>query len=319
MIKTYIAGSLLSEDNRKQILDTASEYGFDITFFETVDEANGKVADGEVIYCTCPDLLTQMPELKWCHNANAGVDNFVKTGIFDSGGVKLTNSSGAYGLAISEYIIMVTLMLMRRVNEYQEIVKRGEWLHHLPVRSIEGSNVAIIGTGNLGSNAAKRFRALGASSVIGFNRSGRTADGFDEVCTMESFGERIAGADVLVLCAPATGETAGILSAERIAMLPPKAYVVNVGRGTLVDQDALIDALNEGRIAGAALDVMVPEPLPGGHPLRGARNCIITPHVSGDYGLPHTVDTTVSFFCDNMRRYASGRELINLIDPRRGY
>jgi phosphoglycerate dehydrogenase-like enzyme len=86
-----------------------------------------------------------------------------------------------------------------------------------------------------------------------------------------------------------------------------------------VDQDALIDALNDCRIAGAALDVMIPEPLPGGHPLRGARNCILTPHVSGDYGLPYTVDTTVRFFCDNMRRYASGDELINLIDPRRGY
>lgn len=319
MIRTYVVGSLLSEENREQILETAEKYGFDITFYETCEEAEGKTGDGEVIYCTNPGLLTQMPHLKWCHNANAGVDAFVVTGVFDSGEVMLTNSSGAYGLAISEYIIMVTLMLMRRVTEYQDIVSRGEWLHHLPVRSIAGSRIAIVGTGNLGSNAAKRFKALGASSVTGFSRSGRSTEGFDEVFTMDSFEERIAGTDVLVLCVPGTSESAGLLSAERIAVLPEKAFVINVGRGTLVDQDALIDALNAGRIAGAALDVMVPEPLPEGHPLRSAKNCIITPHVSGDYGLPHTVDKTVEFFCENMKRYAAGEPLVNLIDPARGY
>ena len=125
--------------------------------------------------------------------------------------------------------------------------------------------------------------------------------------------------DTLVLCVPGTPDTEGLLSAERIALLPEKAFVINVGRGTVVNQEALIEALNEGRLAGAALDVMYPEPLPEDHPLWTARNCIITPHISGDMGLPETVDITVDIFCKNLRRYAEGRELTNLIDINAGY
>ena len=123
----------------------------------------------------------------------------------------------------------------------------------------------------------------------------------------------------LVLCVPGTPGTEGLLSAERMALLPEKTFIINVGRGTVIDQEALIDALNEGRLAGAALDVMYPEPLPADHPLWTARNCIITPHISGDMGLPETVDITVDIFCDNLRRYADGRELTHLIDINAGY
>lgn len=351
MKKTYVIAGFLTDEHKNRIRRTASECGFDLTFFDSYDEADGKVSDGEVIFCTRPDLLTQMPRLKWCQSANAGVDNMIATGVFDAGEVLLTNSSGAYGLAISEHIIMATLMLMRRMPEYSKIVQEGRWVHNLPIRSIAGSRIAIIGTGNLGSNAAKRFKALGAARVTGFSRSGRAAEGFDTVYKLDSggmdagaasesgaagaanesgaadaadahmkeFKELIAGTDVLVLCVPGTDETAGLLSRERIAALPCDVFVINVGRGSLIDQDALIEALNEGRIAGAALDVMVPEPLPLDHPLRSAQNCIITPHISGDYSLPHTADTIVGYFCENLKRYAAGLELINKVDLKRGY
>ena len=148
---------------------------------------------------------------------------------------------------------------------------------------------------------------------------------FDEVFRMDDFESVLSSRaeddqiDVLVLCVPGTSESDGLLSAERIALLPEKAFVINVGRGTVVDQEALIEALNEGRIAGAALDVMYPEPLPSDHPLWTAKNCIITPHISGDMGLPETIDITVDIFCENLRRYTEGRELTNLIDINAGY
>jgi phosphoglycerate dehydrogenase-like enzyme len=161
--------------------------------------------------------------------------------------------------------------------------------------------------------------------VIGFSRSGSSREFFDEVFRIDEFEAVISSnseedqIDVLVLCVPGTSDSEGLLSAERIAVLPEKAFVIDVGRGAVIDQEALIEALNDGRIAGAALDVMYPEPLPADHPLWTARNCIITPHISGDMGLPETIDITVNIFCENLKRYAEGKELTNLIDVNAGY
>lgn len=325
MKKCYAICDFLSDANKQQMRSVAEECGFEMGFFDSGIEAAGKIGDAEVVYCDDGELLKEMPQLKWCHSISAGVGHFLKSGVFDRGDVLLSNSSGAYGLAISEHIIMVTLLLMRRMPEYFKVIEERGWTRDLKIRSIKGSVIAIAGTGNLGQNAAKRFRALGAGKVIGFSRSGKDRDFFDEVFRMDDFESVLSSRaeddqiDVLVLCVPGTSESDGLLSAERIALLPEKTFVINVGRGTVVDQEALIKALNEGRIAGAALDVMYPEPLPSDHPLWTARNCIITPHISGDMGLPETIDITVDIFCENLRRYAEGRELTNLIDINAGY
>ena len=118
---------------------------------------------------------------------------------------------------------------------------------------------------------------------------------------------------------PATAETAGILSRERIALLPETAIVINVGRGTAVDQNALVEALNAGRIAGAALDVMVPVPLPKDDPLWDAKNVVLTPHTSGNLTLGYTCDVNVDMFCTDIANYAAGRPLSHLVDRKRGY
>ena len=324
MRKAYAVADFLSDDNKRTMKRTAEECGFEIEFFESNEEACGKVSDGEVIYCCDGELLPLMPQLRWCHSAYAGVGPFLQSGVFEDGKVMLTNSSGAYGRAISEHIIMVTLMLMRRMPEYLEITGRHGWGTHLDIRSLEDSTIAIIGTGDLGRNAAKRYKALGAKKVIGFSRSGKARDFFDEVRRIDEFDEVMKGglsekADVLLLCVPGTPESKGLLSAERIALLSEKTFVINVGRGAVIDQDALMDALNEGRIAGAALDVVYPEPLPADHPLWNARNCIITPHTSGDMALEYTVDITADIFCGNLKRYAKGEKLANLVDNKAGY
>ena len=325
MRKCYAICDFLSDANRQHMRSVAEECGFEMGFFESSEEAAGRIGDAEIVYCDDGELMREMPQLKWCNSVSAGVGHFLQSGVFDRGDVLLTNSSGAYGLAISEHIIMVTLLLMRRMPEYFEIVAERGWTRDLKIRSIKGSVIAIIGTGNLGQNAAKRYKALGAKKVIGFSRSGREREFFDEVFRIDEFESVVSGRseddqiDVLVLCVPGTADSEGLLSAERIALLPEKTFVINVGRGILIDQDELIEALNEGRIAGAALDVMYPEPLPADHPLWTAQNCIIAPHISGDMGLPETVDITVDIFCDNLRRYADGRELTHLIDINAGY
>ena len=324
MRKAYAVADFLSEDNKQLMKKTAEECGFEIAFFDNNEEAQGKVSDGEVIYCYDGGLLASMPQLRWAHSAFAGVGSFLKSGVFESGDVMLTNSSGAYGRAISEHIIMVTLMLMRRMPEYLEIINRREWKQNLPVRSIAGSTIVIIGTGDIGRNAAKRYKALEAKKVIGFSRSGRQREPFDEVYRIDDFEKVMGGGlteepDVLLLCVPGTPESEGLLSKDRIALLSDKTFVINVGRGIVIDQDALMDALNEEKLAGAALDVVYPEPLPADHPLWDTKNCFVSPHSSGDMALEYTVDVTVDIFCDDLRRYVRGEKLTNMVDINAGY
>lgn len=321
MRKAYVIARCLSDGNKREIKKTAEECGFDIAFFDTDAEAAGKVSDAEVIYCNGPALFKEMPDLRWCHSMSAGVGHFIASGAFDSGSITLTNSSGSYGRAISEYVIMVTLMLMRRIPEYEEIIRERRWIQSKTIRSIAGSSIAIIGTGDIGRNTALKYKALGAQRVVGFSRSGRPAEGFDEVRKISDYEKAMSreNFDVLLLCVPGTPESKGLLNKERLALLSDKTFVINVGRGTVIDQDALIDALNNGVIAGAALDVVYPEPLPEDHPLWTAKNLILTPHISGDMGLPYTVDLTVEIFCDNLRRYVRGEELTHIVDVSAGY
>ena len=326
MRKCYVICDYLSEDNIRKICKAAHGCGFEVTFYESSEEARGNIDDAEIAYCIDSTLLKEMPQLRWCHDGFAGVEKFVASGVFDSGETVLTNSSGAYGLTISEHIIMATLMLMRQMPRYFEIIGERGWVQDLPIRSVYGSRIAIVGTGDIGRNTARRYKALGAEKVIGFNRSGRKQESFDEVYKLEELDRITCGTrsdgksiDVLVLCVPGTAESSGLLSKDRIARLSDKTFVINVGRGTVIDQDALVEALNEGRIAGAALDVMYPEPLPADHPLWTAKNCIITPHISGDMGLPYTVDKTVEFFCENLERYVRGDDLLHRVDIKAGY
>ena len=216
-------------------------------------------------------------------------------------------------------------MLMRQMYEYNKVINARCWVQDLPLRSIAGSSIAVIGTGDIGRNAAQRYRALGAESVTGFSRSGRPAEGFDAVYSFSEFDRLFSdpafagNVDVLLLCIPGTPASRGLLSRERIAMLSDRTFIINVGRGMVIDQDALIEALRERRIAGAALDVVYPEPLPEDHPFWDAPNCIITPHISGDMGLPYTVDMTVDFFCEDLKRFAAGQPLMHLADVKKGY
>ena len=266
-----------------------------------------------------PALLRQAAELRWLCSDFAGVEKYLDDGVWPRPDCLLSNGSGAYGPTISEHVLMVLLMLMRRMPEYQADLNRRLWTYHTPIRSVIGSQVVMLGTGDIGSNVARRLKALGAS-VTGVCRSGVSAEpAFDRVLPLQELDGVLGTADALILALPATPETEGVLSRERIAMLPEGAYVVNVGRGSAIDQEAFVEALRAGRLAGAALDVMTPEPLPADHPLWDCPNTIITPHVSGNMSLGLTCDIDVDMFCADLGRYAAGEPLRNLVDRSRGY
>ena len=194
------------------------------------------------------------------------------------------------------------------------------WTLHGPIRSIRGLRVTLLGTGDIGSHTARSLSAMGAE-VRGVRRNpDKPADpAFREVRAVTELDSLLPETDALILALPSTKATQGILSQERLALLPADACVINVGRGTAIDQEALMDALNGERLAGAALDVMVPEPLPPDHPLWDTKNLLLTPHCSGNTTLAYSRERIVEMFLEDLDRYAAGQPLTHLVNRREGY
>ena len=312
----------LTEAHKARIRETAEDLGFTPHFFtlDQFEEAKTCLQGCEILYAHNPELLRAAPaSLKWYCCSYAGVDPYCKDpGLFANPDCLLTNSN-CYGVTIAEHVVMVLLMLLRRMPEYEEVVRSRGWSNQLPIRSIRDNTFTILGTGDIGINVADRLRGMGAARITGLSRSGRAREGFDEVLPIARLDEALPQARNLIMALPGTAETYHILNRARIALLPRGAYVVNVGRGAAVEQEPLAEALNAGRLGGAALDVMDPEPLPGDHPLWTARNIILTPHVSGNMTLGYTCDRNVEMFCEDLGNYAAGRNLNGLIDRARGY
>lgn len=323
MRKIAVYVSFMNDRYRAQLRTAASEQGFDLDFYDCNRDSAallGRIGDYEVIYGhPDPAWLKRAARLRWLCSDFAGVEKYLDEAIWPSPDCLLSNSSGAYGPAIAEHIVMVLLMLLRRMPEYQSAMAERGWPCLTPIRSLTGSRVVMLGTGDVGRSAARRLKALGAA-VTGVCRSGRAEEpAFDRVLPIGQLDALLPQADALVMALPATAETAGVLSRERIALLGPQALVVNVGRGSAIDQPALVEALTARRLAGAALDVMEPEPLPPDHPLWQCPNTILTPHVSGNMALGLTCDLDVDMFCRDLGRYAAGEPLENLVDRSRGY
>jgi len=323
MKKIAVYTSFMTDVYRQKINGTAAAAGYAADYYDSTqgtEPLETHLEEYEIIFGHLPPaLLKHAKNLKWLCSDFAGVEGYLDGTVWAHPDCLLSNASGAYGPTISEHILMVSLMLLRRMPEYQPALSRREWPYYTPIRSITGSHVVMLGTGDIGSHTARRMKALGAS-VTGVCRSGRSGEAaFDRVLPISELDSVLPTVDLLIMALPATAETAGILSRERIALLPPAAYVVNVGRGSAIDQEALIEALQARCIAGAALDVMVPEPLPADHPLWECPNTILTPHVAGNMSLGLTCDLDVEMFCRDLAHYAAGEPLEHLVDRTLGY
>lgn len=320
MRKIAVYVGFMNAVRRARMDAAASALGFTVDYYDSNTPVEPDFSDCEVIFGHAdPRLLKKAARLQWLCSDFAGVEKYLDDSVWPHPGCLLSNSSGAYGPAIAEHVVMVLLMLLRRMPEYQSELARREWTVHMPIRSITGSHMAVLGTGDVGSHIARRLQALGAV-VTGVSRSGRAeGPGFDRVLPLTRLEEVLPRADALILALPATAETAGLLSRRRIALLPPQALVVNVGRGSTVDQEALVEALLSRSISGAALDVMTPEPLPRDHPLWSCPNTVLTPHVSGNMALDLTCDTALELFLADLERYAAGEPPHRLVERNRGY
>ena len=264
-------------------------------------------------------LLKNAVRLRWLQLPSAGADKYVDETIYPRPGVTLTNSSGAFGSAIAEQLLMGALMLLRRMPEYQAQQRDHVWRRTGALRFLRGSSVTVLGTGDLGGTFADDCAALGAA-VRGVSRSGNADRAcFSAVYPVERILEAVAEADIVAACLPLTKETEGLIDRRVFAAMKTGAIFLSVGRGKTVVQEDLTEALKAGKLSGAMLDVAEVEPMPQDCPLWDMENVIITPHVSGsDRDAPNAAEI-FNIFMDNLRRYFAGETLRNIVDKNKGY
>lgn len=263
-------------------------------------------------------MLHGSPALEWLQTNSAGVEAYIQPGVL-AGDTLLTNATGAYGLAIAEHMLGMLLELFKKLELYRDAQKSGAWQSQGAVKAVYGSTVLVLGMGDIGGEFAARCKALGAK-VIGVRRSPRPCPEYaDEVHLLEDLDSLLPQADVVAITLPGTDATRGLMSRERLAKMKEGAVLLNVGRGFIVDTEALCDALERGHLSGAGVDVTDPEPLPPTHRLWNIPTAVVTPHISGFYHLRETHERIVGIFLENLRHFQAGEPLRNLVDFATGY
>ncbi len=265
-----------------------------------------------------PELLQSAGELQWLQTNSAGVEAYVRPGALPQGTL-LTNATGAYGLAISEHMLGMLLEIFKKLELYRDAQRENIWASRGAVKSVYGSTVLVLGMGDIGGEFGKRCKALGAK-VLGVRRKNtEKPDYADEVHLLSDLDGLLPLADVVAVTLPGTAATKNMLNRERIGRMKDGAVLLNVGRGNIVDTEALCDALESGKLSGAGLDVTDPEPLPAGHRLWGIPTAVVTPHISGFYHLKETHERIVGICAENLRRFFAGEPLRNQVDFSTGY
>ena len=319
-MKILVINNMLEQKHLDQIKGVAASLGHEVFFYKTEAEISQSNFDADIIYGFAPSIVKTSKNLKWLCVPWAGVDSLMVPGYFANEDCLLTNAAGAYGVSIAEHMIAVSLVMMRRLDEFMAETRGGQWKLPRLQKSLKDCRITVLGTGDIGSTFAKRAKAFEPASIVGVCRSGKSGEAvYDKVLPVSQLDTVLPETDLLAMSLPATAETRGILSRERLALLPEDAYIVNVGRGSAIDEDALADALESGHLAGAALDVFQKEPLPDGNRLWKTKNLLITPHVAGNMTLAYTKDKNVSMFLEDLENFTKGERLHYLVDKKLGY
>lgn len=259
-----------------------------------------------------PEDLQRAPQLQWFHSMFAGVDEYLVPDVVGPA-VTLTTSSGTNSQSVSEHMLASLLALCRKLPQSRDLQRQHLWQDVGEMRTISGSTVLIVGAGNIGQDFARLCKAMGGHTV-GLRRTpGPAPSGMDELRSIDQLDAMLPQADIVALCLPQTPDTIGLMDRRRIGLMKQGAILLSAGRGTVLDQDALCDALEQDRLWGAALDVTEPEPLPPDHRLWDAPRLLITPHVAGGMRLETTRKNCVALALEQLQRFAEGRPLRNQI------
>jgi phosphoglycerate dehydrogenase-like enzyme len=270
------------------------------------------------------------PRLRWIQATSAGIGGFMaRTGLDartaldteagpDDGGLKVTTAGGIHAVPLAEFALAGALYFTKGVPFLRQRQQARHWERYT-TRQLAGQRALVVGLGGIGRRVTASFAALGVE-VWGLGRDGGRyddIDGLSRVIGKDQLDAALTGTDVLVLCCPLTPQTEGLIGREQLAQLPKHAVLVNISRGQVVDQDALIDALKDNRLGGACLDVFTPEPLPADSPLWGMDNVLVSPHSASTVASENAALTDL--FLDNLERFADERPLRNRYKPDRGY
>ena len=282
-------------------------------------------------------LLARAPHLAWVHSATSGVERALTPAAMERGLV-VTNARGVFSRPIAEYVLMMILSVSRRLPQLLELQRERTW-QPLEGAELRDVTVGIVGLGSIGRAVGTLATAFGCRVVAVRRRpdgntiaadvpgAGDTVPSDDERSFGEVMLDRVGGpetlpellgeSDFIVLAAPLTPETQDMINDSTLAMVKPGSWLINVARGRLIDEHALIRALREGTLGGAVLDTFRDEPLPSTSPFYDLPNVIVTPHTAWSSG--RVLDRSVELFCDNLRRFAAGEPLLNVVDPAAGY
>jgi len=282
------------------------------------EEAIRLAAEAEVIFAGhfWEELWKAAPRLRWVQSWGAGIERFL-TPEFIASPIILTNAQGCYALPIADHVMGFVLHFSRGLNLAARSQIGHRWGVDREPDELGGRTMGIIGLGGIGSEVARRAKAFGMRVIAVRRRPERSSQFADEVRGPDGLDWLLGESDYVALCAALTPETQHLIGEEQLRKMKPTAHLINIGRGGLVDEAALTAALQEGRIAGAGLDVFETEPLPSDSPLWDMPNVLITPHDAGS--SPKSHDRLMALFCENLRRYLAGEELLNVVDKGQGY
>ena len=274
-------------------------------------------------------ILTRAPRLSWVHSATSGVERALTPAALERG-IVVTNARGVFSRPIAEYVMMMILAVSRRLPQLLELQRERTW-QPLEGPELRDVTVGIVGLGSIGRSVGALATAFGCR-VVAVRRRGDAEAGpiraddegrplgevmLDRVGGPETLPELLAESDFIVLAAPLTPETERMINAETLDMVKPGAWLINVARGRLIDERALLRALEGGHLGGAVLDTFSDEPLAASSPFYDLPNVIVTPHTA--WSSTRVLDRSVDLFCDNLRRFATGEPLLNVVDPSAGY
>ena len=263
------------------------------------------------------EVFAMAPKVRWVHSRSAGLDSLLFPELVESP-VPLTNGTGVFSLSLGEFALAAILYFAKDFRRMIRNQVAGRW-EQFDIVEISGQTVGIVGYGDIGRAVATRVRAMGMR-VLAVKRHGPPHDVdplVDQIYSPEQRIEMISRCDYIVASAPLTPETRGMIGEAEFAAMKPSAVVINIGRGPVIDEDAMLKALTGGRIKGAGLDVFTHEPLPDGHPFYQLENVLLSPHCAD-----HTADwlqQAMRFFLENFERFRKGEPLRNVVDKKLGY
>jgi len=294
------------------------------TFIDIIDAADislakdAEVAIGAGSTSELPALVELAPHLKWFACVAAGVERLVEAGLIGRPGLTVTKNSGPQDIPIAEHALALLLAVAKRMREYGRAQEKRRWTDELPHAELAGATAVVFGLGSIGRQVARSLSALGVR-VVGVRRSGGTVamPEVSRVVGPDGLASALRGADYLVIAAPLTPWTRGAISAPLMDLMKPTAIIVNVARGAIIDEPAMIERLRTARLGGAALDVVGQEPLAPDSALWDLPNVVLTPHVASS--SPFAAERTMLAFVENLARWKRDEPLANVVDADRGY